>query len=1125
MAITNKERVGRALDLLKEGLYPFVEREMCSAYNEHWTNHALSHLCEVRNLKRTTAERLQEDVTDLINVIFGEWHNVFKKTLGNAERNLVGELKTVRNDWAHGKNFSTDDAYRALDSTARLLSSISSPQADIVEKQKQELLRLRFEEQARHEKRKATNVAIESNPQGGLKPWREIVTPHDDVASGRFQQAEFAADLWQVYLDDKNCADEYRDPKEFFHRTYLTVGLKDLLTNALIRLSGKGGDPVIELQTNFGGGKTHAMLALYHLCLGVSAQNLPGCEEIFTETEIDNPPQDVRTAVLVGNKIDPGTPEKKKDGTVVKTLWGEIAWQLGGKEGYEMLREADENSTNPGDKLKDLFNRYAPCLILIDEWVAYARQLHYENDLPGGDFDTHFTFAQTLSESAKNADNTLLVVSIPASDIEIGGDRGKQALERLKNAIGRVESPWRPATAEESFHIVRRRLFKDIIDPTLFTARDTVIRAFSQMYRDQTTEFPAECREKDYERRITDAYPIHPELFERLYEDWSSLDKFQRTRGVLRLMAKVISYLWQENDKNLMILPANVPMADSQVQSELTRYLDDNWLPIIDKDVDGTNSLPVDLDRQHSNLGRYSACRRVTRTIYMGSAPLQKAANKGLDIRRIKLGCTQPGENVATFGDALRRLTNQATYLYVDNSDRYWIDTQPNVTRTAIDRATQYREDQTWDEIIKRLKQDKEKGDFTGVHIAPSSSSDVPDESTMGVRLVLLQPNLTHSSKADTSDALIEAKRILDTKGSAPRYCKNLLVFLACDQSKQENLFQIVNEYLAWDSIVSDKEVLNLNTFQNRQAAAKLKDADNTVKMSLLDTYQWLLVPTQPDPTGDIEWEEYRLSVQDSPILQASRKLVSEEHLITTYAAARLTLEILKDYVWKNANHVDLKTLWKYLTNYLYLPRLKNEQVLLDAIAEGVGKDLCSWQENFAYASGYDEATEKYLGLKAGQPIIPKFSSSDFLVKPEVASAQFKSEAEERQKLEYTSNEGIGNGKAVQSNRDNYKVDSNSSTNSTLLKPNSSTTTIVEPLQPKKRFYGSIELDSLRLIGHSQQIADEVLQHLTSLVGASVKVTLEIEAQVTDGIPDNVIRTISENCQTLKFKSQGFEED
>ena len=332
-------------------------------------------------------------------------------------------------------------------------------------------------------------------------------------------------------------------------------------------------------------------------------------------------------------------------------------------------------------------------------------------------------------------------------------------------------------------------------------------------------------------------------------------------------------------------------------------------MPIIDKDVDGTNSLPVYLDSQHSNLGRYSACRRVTRTIYMGSAPLQKAANKGLDIRRIKLGCTQPGENVATFGDALRRLTNQATYLYVDNSERYWIDTQPNVTRTAIDRATQYRKDQTWDEIIRRLKQDKQLGEFAGVHIAPSSSVDVPDESTMGVRLVLLHPQLTHSSKAKNSDALTETARILDTKGSAPRYCKNLLVFLACDQTKQENLYQRVNEYLAWNSIVEDKEVLNLNPFQNKQAQAKLKDADNTVKMLLQDSYQWLLVPDQPEPTGEVEWEEYRLQGKDSPILQASRKLVNEEHLIIKYSAASLTPAILNVYVWKNANHIDLKTL------------------------------------------------------------------------------------------------------------------------------------------------------------------------------------------------------------------------
>lgn len=217
----------------------------------------------------------------------------------------------------------------------------------------------------------------------------------------------------------------------------------------------------------------------------------------------------------------------------------------------------------------------------------------------------------------------------------------------------------------------------------------------------------------------------------------------------------------------------------------------------------------------------------------------------------------------------MRRLTNQATYLYVDNSDRYWIDTQPNVTRTACDRASGVREVQTWDEIIKRLKQYRQRGDFAGVHVAPTSSTDVPDEPTMGVRLVVLSPNLTHSSKAKTSEAKTQAQQILDTKGSAPRYCKNLLVFLAPDGSKKENLFQWVNQYLAWQSIVEEKEILNLNPFQNKQATAKLEDADETVTMLLQDTCQWLLVPSlsEDNPTGEMEWEEYRLSDKDSPIL------------------------------------------------------------------------------------------------------------------------------------------------------------------------------------------------------------------------------------------------------------------
>jgi predicted AAA+ superfamily ATPase len=358
-----------------------------------------------------------------------------------------------------------------------------------------------------------------------------------------------------------------------------------------------------------------------------------------------HPPQAQR-AVLVGTALSPGQSHRQPDGTIIQTLWGELAWQLLKRDGYALVAEADRRGVSPGsDVLREMFEAAAPCLVLIDEWVAYARQLYGESDLSGGSFEANLTFAQALTEAARAVPTTLVVASLPASDIEIGGEGGKIALERLKNIFGRIQSPWRPANAEETFEIVRRRLFQPITEPQLFTARDAVVRAFAELYRGQAQEFPAACREGDYERRLAAAYPIHPELFDRQYTDWSSLDKFQRTRGVLRLMAAVIHTLWERQDASLLILPAMVPIDEPAVQEELRRYLDDPWVPVIEKDVDGPHSLPLGLDRENPNLGRYSACRRVARTLFLGSAPTLYTAHRGLEDRQVRLGCAQPGES------------------------------------------------------------------------------------------------------------------------------------------------------------------------------------------------------------------------------------------------------------------------------------------------------------------------------------------------------------------------------------------------------------------------------------------------------------------------------------------------
>jgi len=1126
MAISNYERVSKALDLLKQGLQPFVERELKAQHAQLWFEQAKAAVSESQASLFGTEEEPRWDVATLLAVMWNQWNVVFRKTLGQAERTLVSELRDIRNRWAHQEPFSTDDAYRTLDSAGRLLAAISAPQADEIEKIKMELLRVRFDEQVRSEKRKSAGIAIESQASGNLKPWREVVSPHKDVASGRYQQAEFAADLWQVHLGEGT--DEYKKPVEFFRRTFLTDSLQRLLVGAVQRLAGNGGDPVVQLQTNFGGGKTHSMLALYHLFSGAATSQLPGIDAVLKEAGVVKLTP-VKRIVLVGNRISPGNPVTKPDGTVVRTLWGELAWQLGfssggvkeAKKAFSRLQADDEKATSPGDVLRQLMNEYGPCLILIDEWVAYARQLHDQSDLPAGNFETHFTFAQALTESAKLAKQCMVVISLPASDttgsphavaddVEVGGERGRAALDRLRNAIGRVEASWRPASAEEGFEIVRRRLFEPLVEKAQFVARDTTARAFYDLYRTQHQEFPAECCESDYEKRLKAAYPIHPEVFDRLYSDWSTLVKFQRTRGVLRLMAAVIHSLWAKGDKNPLILPASITIDEPRVQFELTRYLSDNWVPVIEKDVDGPNALPLRLDGEVPNLGKYSACRRVARTIYLGSAPTATAAHRGIEDRRIKLGCVMPGESPAVFGDALRRLAAAETYLYQDGA-RYWYSTQPTVTKLAEDRAEQLRRDPdaVAQELEKRLRADlRMTGDFRRVHPLPHSGQDVPDD--MDARLVVLGIDHPYSKEAG-NPAEVEAKAIFEMRGNTPRLFRNTLVFLAVDQTRLQDLEEATRRYLAWESILVEKEILDLSQHQVKQAENQKTSADSAVTARLPEAYQWLIVPVQSSPQAPIEWQAFRLSGQDALAVRASKKLRSDELMVTALAGTRLRMELDRVPLWRG-NHVAINQLVEDFARYLYLPRVVQPAVLLQAIRDGLG--LLTWNpETFAYADGFDDAAGRYRGLRCGQVVeLSEDNRSGVLVRPDVADRQRTAETAPAAGVRPGAQaEGEVAPPTAQAETGAASGVSIAGTPGAALAP--------------KRFHGSVVLDATRVGRDAGRVADEVIAHLEGLVGSKVTVTLEIEAEIPSGAPNHVVRTVTENSRTLKFTSHGFEDE
>jgi len=855
-----------------------------------------------------------------------------------------------------------------------------------------------------------------------------------------------------------------------------------------LRLSGKGGNPVVKLQTNFGGGKTHSMIALLHLCSGADPRKLTGIEKVMDRAQVGDLPK-ANVSVLVGTSEGAASTSKKTDGTVTHTLWGEMAWQLGGKKGYTFVAEADKKGVSPGSEaLAELFNACSPCMVLIDEWIAYVRMLYGQDGLPAGSFDANLSFAQALTEAAKKAKNTLVVASIPSSDIEIGGDAGKEALARLEHTFARMESSWRPASAEEGFEIVRRRLFEPHMDDV---AKDQVTKAFSKLYKENKQEFPSGCGEGDYERRLRTSYPIHPELFDRLYNDWSSLDRFQRTRGVLRLMATVIHSLWENQDNDLMILPASIPIVDLNVNHELTRYLDDNWAPIIDRDVDGPHSLPLRLDRDNPNLGRYSACRRVARTIYIGSAPTVKTANRGIEDRQIKLGCAQPGRRVPIFGDALRQLTNNAIHLYQDKT-RYWYSTQPSVNSLALDRAEQQTDDDVFFEIKRRLRAEQShKGHFSRVHACPESGADIPDDTD--ARLVILGPEYPHTSNGAESPAQTYAQEILDYRGTSPRRYKNTLIFLGPEKKRLEELIQGVRNYLAWKSINDEKIELNLDPHQAGQTQTKLEDTDSTVNQRIPEAYVWTLIPSQREATSKLDWNFTKVSGPAPLAEKVSKKLVRDGQLIPQFSGIPLKIELDK-LLWRG-DDVEIRQLAEDFPQFVYLPRLRSTDTLLEGISEGLG--LTSWStDTFAYADVHDKDKNRYAGLIGGKSKI--FSTPQgLLVRPDIAIKQLEQESQETTTPSVSSGSSDGSG----------------------------TTSDSQPKKKLRRFYGNVRLKLSSVGGDAGRINEEIIQHLSLLEGAKVKVHLEIEADLPDGAPDNVVRTVVENCNALKFENSGFEEE
>lgn len=930
-----------------------------------------------------------------------------------------------------------------------------------------------------------------------IRPWREIAEPHEDVRSGNFQQAEFAADLASVHAGTANA--EYQNPAQFFERTFITEGMRLLLHSVVQRLAGRGGDPVIQLQTAFGGGKTHTLLAVYHLATSkLPASELPGVSAVLDAAGVADLPR-ARIALLDGvDLLGLASAPRQRGGCLVHTIWGELAWQLGGSSGYQLVRAADETGTAPGkQELAELLGAGGPSVILMDELVRYVSQFEEGTRLSGGTYDTQLSFVQALTEAAKAVPTAVLLASLPYSDREAGSRQGVQALRALEHYFGRVQAIWKPVSSGESFEIVRRRLFSTVNDRK---AVDAVCRAYADYYREHRDDFPPETQESGYHDRLLQAYPVHPEVFDRLYEDWSTLDNFQRTRGVLKLMAKVIHRLWKDGNNDALILPGSIPLLDADTRNEAIYYLPPGWDPVIERDVDGERSETWKIENDDPRLGSVQACRRVARTIFLGSAPGTAGQTaRGIEQERILLGATQPGQQIDLYKDALRRLGDRLHYLNQADS-RYWLDVRPNLRREMEDRKRRYRDrDDIHPVLRERLQRSLAGGTFDGVHVF-TASGDIPDDGAL--RLVVLPPDAAYV-KAPDALAYRLGLEIVRKRGDQPRFRQNRLLFLAADSDTVGRLLDQARSFLAWGSIIRDYEAatLVLDNLMARQAQESLRQAEQALQRTLRDTYRWLLVPAQDATPGkgvsEIRWEEFALNPgATQPAQEIARVLRDGELVIDNWAPYHLG-KVMQDWFWTaDSEAVKAQEVWQQFCQQLYLPRLRDLSVLQRTLAAGA-----SSRDFFGLAQGREG--QHFVGFTFDSPASPVVDADLLVIEPGAAQAYW----DEHCRPEPDPRPGRDPDQPPEGDDpqpDPPPDDGRSASRSRF-------------------FYGKADLDALGAKRQFADIVDEVVQQFTTRPDVNVRIVVEIQAESTAGFDASLQRAVKENANVLRFVDAEFE--
>ena len=807
-----------------------------------------------------------------------------------------------------------------------------------------------------------------------MKPWYKVVTPREDLREGRPQDAsEFAVHLDKIR--EGSAPRDYQDPRRFFERTYLTETLCSFAADVVARLSGKTVETsaVYNLTTQFGGGKTHALTLAYHLArAGSKAYAWPGVMEIASRAGVSTIPE-AATAIFVGTEFDSLTGRGGEDGTPLrKTPWGEIAFQLGGPEAFEKVREHDERMVAPGgDVIRSLLPKEKPSLILMDEIINYTNR---SRRLKNGMAEQLYTFIHNLSETARSTQGVVLAISVPASELEMTTeDQGDYI--KLEKLLERVGKAYIMSAKSETAEIIRRRLFDwEGLPPDA----KTTIADYADWIREHRhvipNWFPVDQPYESFEA----TYPFHPMALSVFERKWQALPTFQQTRGVLKLLALWVSYAYQKSyrkgEKAPLITLGSAPLEETLFRAAALKQIGEGKFEgVITTDICGnTNSHATRLDDEAGEPIRSQRLHRSVATTIFFESISGGEGRAVATLPEIRLAVGGPGVDTANIDTVLEGLappTGNCFFLNAENNT-YRFGIKTNLIKIHADRKASIDEREIHALVKENVRKVFDQASAVERVYFPKRSGDVMDKPA--ITLVVMAPNRETTSE-ETRKMVLEFSKY---HGEAGRTYKSAIIWsMASDSS---GLYEAARDHLAWKEIGDEAESLNLDEGQRKQVRQYTESSKRAIKEKVWETYNALGLYTENDDIEFIDLGRVNSSASESISRLITSRLSQLEKLTGTVGS---------NFLVRNWSRVSPEWSTRQIRDAFFasphFPRVLNQEVIKKTIERGVSEGA------FGYAGrASDEGYDPFYYREPLSTLQIEFSDDMFLIPKELAEEE-----------------------------------------------------------------------------------------------------------------------------------------